>query len=183
MNARRAALLLWAWWLALAAAPAHTATIAPTEQQLKAVFVFNFSHFVTWPPETFITPDEPFVIGILGSDAFAAQVEEAIRDEHLDTHPLVVRRFNDVDEMPDCRILYIDRSHAGDVQRVLEVVDHRETLTVSDLDDAAMQGVIIQLATDNNRIRLLINADAAQNAGLTISSNLLRLAQLAHTGD
>jgi hypothetical protein len=41
---------------------------APTEYQVKAVFVYNFSRFVEWPPQSFTAPDEPFVIGVLGSD-------------------------------------------------------------------------------------------------------------------
>ncbi len=55
--------------------------MAATEQQLKAVFVFNFSHFVAWPADSFASPTEPFVIGVLGGEAFAAQLEEAVRDE------------------------------------------------------------------------------------------------------
>jgi hypothetical protein len=43
---------------------------APTEYQVKAVFVYNFSRFVEWPPQSFTAPNEPFVIGILGSDPF-----------------------------------------------------------------------------------------------------------------
>ncbi len=71
----------------LAAQPARPQTAAPTEQQLKAVFVFNFSHFVAWPQNSFATPSEPFAIGVLGGDAFAAELEEAVRDERVDTHP------------------------------------------------------------------------------------------------
>ena len=43
---------------------------APTEYQVKAVFVYNFTRFVEWPSQTFTAPDEPFVIGVLGSDPF-----------------------------------------------------------------------------------------------------------------
>ncbi|HTQ36170.1 MAG TPA: YfiR family protein [Steroidobacteraceae bacterium] len=184
MRLARGALLLGALWLGMAVAQERAAAAAaPTEQQLKAVFVFNFSHFVAWPPSAFASPTDPFVIGVLGNDAFAAQVEEAVHDERLDTHPLEVRRFARVDDIQDCRILYIDRSQQAALGRVLTLLDHRDTLTVSDLDDAAKRGIIIQLATEDNRIRLLINTESAHSAGLTISSNLLRLARVAHTGD
>jgi hypothetical protein len=147
------------------------------------VFVFNFTHFVAWPPETFASATEPFVIGVLGSDAIAAQVEEAVRDEHVDTHALQVRRFHSVEEVGDCRILYIDRSQAGDLPRLLGLLADRRTLTVSDLDGAAQRGVMIQMATEHNRIRLLINAESARSAGLTVSSNLLRLARVERSGN
>lgn len=156
---------------------------APTEEQLKAVFVFNFSHFVAWPPQSFATPTEPFVIAVLGGEAIAAQLEEAVRDEKVDAHPLVVRRLRAGEAIPACQILYIDRSLGGQLEQVLAQVRQRDTLTVSDLEGAARRGVIIELANEKNRIKLVINTDTANDAGLTISSNLLRLARVTRRGD
>ena len=73
---------------------------------------------MAWPPESFAAPDEPFVIGVLGSEEFAAQLEEAVRNERLDTHPLLVRRFRSVEEIQDCRILYIERSQGAVLDQI-----------------------------------------------------------------
>lgn len=182
VSAGRALLLAGLLWLGLPAPQALPAAANPTEQQVKAVFVFNFSHFVAWPPESFATTTEPFVIGVLGGDAMAAQLEEAVRGERVEMHPLVVRRLRRIEEARDCRILYIDRSQRGQLRDVLAQLE-RGTLTVSDLEGSAQRGVMIQLATENNRIRLLVNIDAARTAGLTISSNLLRPARIIRTGN
>lgn len=183
MRIARGLLLLGVLAGTLWAAQARTEAVAPTEQQLKAVFIFNFSHFVAWPPESFGTPTEPFVIGVLGGDAIATQLEVAVREERLDTHPLVVRRLHSLDEVSGCRILYIDRTQGAQLEHILAQPRQRDTLTVSDVEGAARRGVIIELANENNRVKLVINADSARTAGLTISSNLLRLARVAHGGD
>jgi hypothetical protein len=151
---------------------------APTEYQVKAVFVYNFSRFVEWPSQAFTAPNEPFDICILGSDPFGARLDEAVRGEHIDQHPLAVRRFRTLAEIGGCRILYIDRSESAQLQPILAALDHRSTLTVSDLDDSAQRGVMIQFTTENNRIRLRINVESARGAGLTISSKLLRSADI-----
>jgi hypothetical protein len=151
---------------------------APTEYQVKAVFVFNFSHFVEWPAQAFSAPNEPFVIGILGGDPFGTRLDEAIRGEQINQHPLVVRRFRNIGEIGACNILYIDRSASAQLGEILGTLENRNTLTVSDLEDSAQRGVMIQFTTENNRIRLRINVDAAKAAGLTISSNLLRPAEI-----
>ncbi len=156
---------------------------APTEYQVKAVFVYNFSRFVEWPPQAFTAPDEPFVIGILGSDPFGARLDEAVRGERIDQHPLLVRRFRNLGEIGDCRILYIDRSENAKLQQILAALDHRSTLTVADLDGSSQRGVMIQFTTENNRIRLRINVESARAAGLTISSKLLRSAEIVSTRD
>jgi hypothetical protein len=174
--------LLLALLCAGLAPQARPAAVAATEPQVKAVFVFNFSHFVAWPATSFATPTEPFVIGVLGGDEVAAQLEEAARGERMETHPLLVRRLRDIEEARDCQILYVDRSQASQLERVLALLDKRSTLTVSDLEGAARRGVMIQLAREDNRIRLAINIEAARGAGLTISSNLLRPARIVRSG-
>ncbi len=148
-----------------------------SEERVKAIFVYNFSHFVTWPPNAG-PPESPFVIGVLGSDELSASLEAAVRGESVDQHPLVVRRLRPTDDIGDCQILYIDRAEAGQLTRVLATLDHRSTLTVSDVEDAAARGVMIQLVTESAHIRLRINVDSARTAGLTISSNLLRPSQI-----
>ncbi|MDQ2639766.1 MAG: YfiR family protein [Pseudomonadota bacterium] len=152
----------------------------PTEFQVKAVFVFNFVTFVQWPPEQ-AAPSSPFTICLLGADDLADHLEDAVRGEQVDGRPLQVRRYRSVEEVGDCRILYIGRALQGQLGRVLARLDGRRTLTVSDAVDAARSGVMIQLANEKNRVRLLINVDAAQAAGLTISSNLLRPAEIVRT--
>jgi hypothetical protein len=170
--------------VALAAALLLRATAAAelaSEYQVKAVFVFNFSHFVDWPAQSFTAANEPFVIGILGGDPFGARLDEAVRGERVTDHPLIVRRFRSIDEIEDCQILFIDRSEVGELGRIVSAVNHRSILTVSEIDQAAQRGVIIQFATEDNHIRLKINLDAAHAAGLSISSKLLRLADIVGT--
>jgi hypothetical protein len=153
----------------------------PTEYQVKAVFVFNFSRFLEWSPQAFNAPDAPFVIGILGNDPFGARLDEAVRGERVDQHPLQVRRYRTMSEIGDCQILYIDSSEGGHLPQVLLALDHRRTLTVSELDRSAERGVMMQFTTENNRIRLRINVESARAAGLTISSKLLRSADIVST--
>jgi hypothetical protein len=156
-------------------------TEAPTEYQVKAVFLYNFSHFVEWPPQAFSASNIPFVIGILGGDPFGDRLDEAVRGEQIDQHPLVIRRMRNIGELGDCQILYIDRSEGARLPQILAALDHRRTLTVSDVEGASERGVMIQFTTESNRIRLRINVESARAAGLTISSKLLRPAEIVGT--
>jgi len=153
----------------------------PSEYQVKAVFVYNFSHFVEWPSRSFPVANAPFAIGIVGADPFGTRLEEAIRGERINDHPLVLRRFQDASGIEDCQILFIDRSQAKRLDEILASLDHRSVLTVSELDGAAERGVMIQFAMKENRIRLRINPQSARAAGLVISSQLLRLADIVNS--
>ena len=118
---------------------------ATTESQVEAVFVYNFSRFVEWPPQAFAAADVPFVIGILGSDPFGGRLDEAVHGEQVNGHALEIRRFHSVSEIGNCQILFIDRSQGGDIKNILNTLDHRSILTVSALENST------QIATTYSR--------------------------------
>lgn len=167
--------------IATAADGAAGAAGAPTEYDVKAVFVLNFSRFVAWPTQAFTSATQPFAICVLGNDPFGPHLDDAVRGERADGHPLIVRRFQSIADVGDCQILFIDQSQAAQLPRILAALDHHSILTVTDLQGASRRGVMIQFATVDNQIRLRINPDSARAAGLTISSTLLQLAQIDRT--
>jgi len=168
---------------ALAASATSALGSAPTEYQVKAVFVYNFSHFVAWPASAFSAADQPFVICVLGEDPFGPHLTAAVHGESVDAHPLIVRHVTDVADIGDCQILFIDRSEAANLESILAALHHRSTLTVTDVQGASRRGVMIEFETLDQRIRLRINPSSARAAGLTISAPLLQLAQIDRTED
>jgi hypothetical protein len=151
---------------------------AASEYQIKAVFLFNFTQFVEWPPRAFPTAEAPFVIGVLGKDPFGSQLDEVVRGETVDKRPLVIERYRSADEIRNCNLLFIGRSEIGDLPQILAVIKGRSVLTVSDADGLDQSGVIIRLIRQDDRIRLRIDVGAAKAGNLTISSKLLRPAEI-----
>ena len=150
-----------------------------SEYRVKAVFLFNFAQFVDWPADAFPDSTAPFVIGVLGSDPFGELLDETVRGEQLRGRPFQVRRYQTVDEIKACHILFIHQPAGDRVGEILSRLRDRPILTVSDDADFADQGGMVRFVNDRNRIRLEINPGAAQAANLTISSKLLRVAEIA----
>jgi hypothetical protein len=174
-------------WLAAGAATAvPTDTLAQSspdpEYQLKAVFLFNFAQFVEWPASAFPSPETPLVIGVLGEDPFGPYLDETVRGEMVNDRPLVVRRYRSVEEITTCHILFISRREVGHLKDILDSLRGRSVLTVSDADRFASRGGMIRFVTDHHRIRFRINLEAARAASLTLSSKLLRAAQIVPAG-
>jgi len=150
-----------------------------SEYQVKAVFLYNFAQFVEWPA----IPDaqKPVIIGILGEDPLGAFLDETVRGEHLGLRPFEIVRYRQLAGIDTCNILFISRSENERVAQILATLGNRPILTVSDGDDFAKRGGMIQFVNDQNRIRLRINLEAAQAANVTISSKLLRVAEIVRT--
>jgi len=152
--------------------------VTSAEYQVKAVFLFNFTQFVEWPASAFPDRQAPFVIGVLGEDPFGLYLDETVKGETVNGHPLVVRRFVSAEEAKACHILFINGDKGDRLKQVLTDLKGRSVLTVSDAADFARQGGMIRFITESNKIRIRINLEATKDADLTISSKLLRLAEI-----
>jgi len=61
---------------------------------------------------------------------------------------------------------------------MLAVLNGKPVLAVSDIENAAIRGVMIGFITEHNRIRLRVNLEADKAAALNLSSKLLRAAEI-----
>jgi hypothetical protein len=182
LKLHRAALVLAALLALVVATPGRAQTPQPTEYQVKAVFLFNFSQFVDWPAAAFADSRSPLVIGVLGSDPFGDLLDEIVRGETVNGRVLEVRRYQSVDQVDDCHILFIDRSQDAQLDAIVAALKERSVLTVGDFAGFARRGGMIRFVTVGNKIRMHVNLTAAQAAQLTISSKLLRPAQIVAPG-
>ena len=149
---------------------------AAAENDVKAVFLFNFAKYVTWPAVD-IGERSPVEVRVCvtATDTFFALLKSAIQGETLDGKPLTPVALDGLDEARDCQILYVGDTQTPDAKAWLAVVRGRQVLTVGDrtLND----DTVIAFVRDENRIRFDINRAAAERRGLNISSKLLRLAR------
>lgn len=178
---RRLVRALPALFVLLAGQAGAVETSSAKEYQLKAVFLFNFARFVSWPEAAFARPTDPFVIGVVGVDPFGAALDETVRGETIEGHPLEVRRYQTAG-IAECHILFVSSSENPRLEAILDRLANRPILTVSDLENAARRGVMIRFIQENKRIRFRINVDATKRAGLIISSKLLRTAEIVGEG-
>jgi hypothetical protein len=168
--------------LAFAAWPLPARAEISKEYQVKAVFLFNFAQFVTWPPDTFTRPDEPFRIGILGEDPFGSYLDQTVRGENVNGNPLVIKRCASVAEARDCQILFISRSEMGNLDGIFASLQGRSILTVGDAQDFIHRGGVLRFDLVDNKVHLRISLKAAKRAKLEISSKILRLAEIVDRG-
>jgi hypothetical protein len=169
--------------LLIAAGLAGAGAGAPVpEFQLKAAFLFHFAEFVEWPPAALPRDKAPFVIGVLGKDPFGAILDDMVRGETVNQHSLAVERYRSVAEIRDCQILFISASELGHLDAIMMALKGHSVLTVADADATTPRGVIIGLIKQDNRVRLRIDLQAAKQSNLTISSKLLRPAEIVGGG-
>ena len=175
------------WQLALGAALSLLACVfgaqaKVADYQVKAVFLFNFTQFVDWPPQSFASAADPVVIGILGDDPFGPYLDETVHGEKIAQRTLVVRRWHRVEEIDACHVLFVSRSEAGHLDEIVAALRGRSILTVGDDTAFLKRGGMVRFVNESDRVKVRINVDAARASGLTISSKLLRVAEIVEVG-
>ncbi len=147
------------------------------EYQVKAAILYNFARFVEWPAEAFDSPEAPISLCVLGANPYGQSLS-LVENKPVRGRRLSVRLCKSVKEVQNCHILFICASEKERLQKILSSLDGQPILTVSDIKDFARQGGGINLIKSDNKIRFEINLDAAQQPGLKISSQLLKLAEV-----
>jgi hypothetical protein len=151
------------------------------EHRVKAVFLFNFAQFVEWPEAVFNGPKDSLVVGILGENPFDDFLDEVVKGETVREHPIVVRRFKRVEDIKECHVLFIGPSEAARLDGEVAALKARKILTVGESRDFLEHGGMVLFVNEGGRVRFKINLDAVQEADLSVSSKLLRLAEVSGT--
>lgn len=169
--ARCAAALLAAVCLA---APAADDEAVRRADEIKAVFIYKFTSYITWPDDT----DAVFTIAVLGNNRLLNPLKAIAEKKTVNARPLVIRECTNIDELPGAHIVLISESMEGHLEAILKKAEAEKILTVSNSPGLAQKGVAIDFVSVEDRIGFEMNMNAVKRAGLTVSSQLMKLAAL-----
>jgi YfiR/HmsC-like len=145
----------------------------PGEYKMKVAFLLNILTFVEWPGP--MMRDETLRVCVMADpsvvNAFNELSGQIAAGRKIATFPVTQG-----DSLGTCHVLFIGPQAEHDLPRIMKALEGSSVLTVGDTAGFARQGVIINFYLQDNKVRFDINAAAARQAGLTISSKLLKLA-------
>jgi len=167
----------------MAAAPSHaqnTDSSDSSEYLIKAGFTYNFAKLMEWPSGAFAQPDSPIVIGVLGTDPFNGTLDQVLKGKQANGRAFEVKHLKWGADLKGCNILFVSDSETAHLDELFHNIKGLPILTIGDTPGFAQRGGIINFVVEDNRVRFEINADAAKQANINISSRLLSLAIPVH---
>ncbi len=149
------------------------------EYQIKAVYLFNFALFFTWPDSAFRQYRQPFRVCVLGKDPFGIDLDLVIENEIIEGRRVAVHRLRSVYRSGRCQMLFVSQSEKSRLASIFGYIRRYPILTVSDIKGFARRGGMIQFFnTPYNEVRFRIAPEAVNKAGLIASANLLEIAEI-----
>jgi hypothetical protein len=164
----------------IAAPGAAARTSADASSVVKAAFLYNFAKYTEWPA---LPSGAPIVACVVGDDGIASSLVDTVRGQKISGHAIEVRRGQGSATWPVCHLLFIADTETKRSAGGLSGIRTLPVLTVSDGRSFAEAGGIIELYVEGGLMHFAINLDAADRAGLRLSSRLLGLAKIVRNGD
>jgi len=150
-------------------------TASSIEQKIKVAYIYNFTKFITWPEHLGNT----FNLCLLNNDSFGI-LFNSLESKTALGMPIKLIRLHNLETSVYCHILFIgDNPQAN----ILQSVPQFGVLTISEKSQLIQDEGIIQFVTRNGKVKLQINIDHAEQAGLIISAKLLEIAELVERGE
>jgi YfiR/HmsC-like len=154
---------------------ARAADGATSDVAIKAAFLFNFAKFTEWPT---LATDAALMLCVVGDLRVAGALADTVRNQRIGSHAVEARTLGGDAPARSCHVLFLSMSEAHRSAAILDGLGTLPILTVSDAKDFARSRGVVEIFVENGRMRFCINTDAADRAGLHLSSRLLGLAKV-----
>ena len=152
-----------------------------TEYQLKAVYLYNFPHFVKWPKSAG-APDTagPFIIGVVGKSPFGdalAEIKSSLPGAKQKEIAIIpYGPYRQGMDLSRCHLLFVSASEHKNFLSIVTDLMGKPVLTVADHTAFLAAGGMINLVSYRGKIRWEINREPVQRAGLRLNAKLLAIA-------
>ena len=143
---------------------------------MKAAFLFKFLSFVEFPREA-LPVDAPLVIGVVGGEDVAAELEQIVAGRSVDGRGVLVRRLREREPPADVHVVFLEKGSAARLRDLQRLVPTQPLLIVCEWDGALEQGAVVNFLRADDRVRFEVALDHAERRGLRISARMLAVAQ------
>lgn len=150
---------------------------APSEHEVKAAFLYNFTKFVEWPAQAFESTNAPIRFAVFGDEAFAGKLRSLLSDKKAHGRSFEVKSIATPMDAKGFHIAFVASAESRRAAQLIEATKKSPVLTVGESDQFLDAGGMINLFFEDTQLAFEVNPESARKANLEISSKLLRLAK------
>lgn len=149
---------------------------ARREYNVKAVSIYGFCRFVTWPQHTFDSSNSDLIVGIIGDSLIAGPLEAIASKKTVMQRRLKVVICDKPQDVLDCHITFVSKSlPLSEQQEVIRLCRNKPVMLVGERGGFAETGGIANFFVQGGRVQFELNHNAARQCGLLLDAKLLSL--------
>jgi hypothetical protein len=152
------------------------------EYNVKAVSLYAFGRYVTWPEAAFPSANSSFVIGTYGGNPFGDALHRIAKQKKLNGRTIEVRQISRPEESAACHILFVPSSVSQETEtKLFEHSAGKPVLLVGESPGFATRGGVINFYHSGSNVRFELNPDKSLENQLSLNAKLLTLGTRAAT--
>jgi len=142
-------------------------------QNIKAVFLYNFTKYMKWSG---LEQSSTFNIAVIGESPILDPLEQISLKRRVNQKAIQIKHFENADQINDSHILFIPESKKTELNTITDKIRKKNILIVSEIDGSLESGVMINILISQETVKFEINVRAMKKAGFQPGSELLKLA-------
>lgn len=152
------------------------------EQKIKAGLVYNLLKYTEWPktsPNQLKNIENPNTLKIclFGDDPFNGYLSP-LHGRTAQQATIAIAHVASVPDTESCKVIVIHRNQQHQLQTLLAFLQGKNILTISDIENFAELGGMVELTRQQEKIALQINKNSIDGAKLSVDARMLKLAKI-----
>ncbi|MCW5656471.1 MAG: YfiR family protein [Burkholderiaceae bacterium] len=139
------------------------------EHAVKAAFLFRFLSFIEWPQPS----SGPIVVGFVGAEAVAGELERVVPGRNVEGRDVSVRRLLPGESPNGVHLVMVGREQSDRIAALAR----QGVLVVGESGSALDRGAAINFLIADGRVRFEVSLPAAERAKVRIGARMLAVAQ------
>ena len=151
---------------------------ADSEQALKAAIIYKLPKFVQWPETSFSNKEQDFHICLIGNQSLERSLN-ALQERKIKKRSVRISliSYNEINNQ-GCHLLFISKSKKKYLKTILNDVEKKPILTISDMKFFANNGGNIEIYRKNKHFAFRINNQTAKQSKLILAAPLLSMSKV-----
>lgn len=146
------------------------------EREARSTYVFKLVKYVEWPAGR-----KEILIAYIGDAESGAVMQKALSGRSSGEHTIRVLVMPAEAELTRCSVVYFAETKHGNARKLLDRLREVNALTIGENEAFVRDGGIVALVKAEGHIQIQVNLEAAQRAGVRISSHVLSLATIVRS--
>lgn len=147
-----------------------TSSIKAQDERFKAIFIYNFTKYINWPPS-----QGDFIINVLGNDGIISEIGEIAKKKTVGSSKIEIVRILSPKEIRKCHILFIASSKIDFLADVIQIAKKDNILVITEKANACKGGSCINFLNKDGKLIFEISRANIETYGLQVSIDLLKM--------
>ena len=172
------AMILWLSVASTATAQTTVGTVidARREYNVKAVSIYGFCRFTTWPPTAFQSPHSDLVVGVYGDSRTEKTLALIAKKKKVGQRKLRLVHCDSTVDIRNCHVLFISGSVSVREQtEILTSTRKFPVLVVGERPGIGAAGAVANFYISRSNVKFELNSSMAEFKGLKLDAKLLSL--------